>query len=58
MASTLKTTNINNNAHSNSEPEDTKTKDTTPFQVNYPSTGKNIPYNTHLASISSDNLAH
>ena len=42
MASTLKTTNVNNNADSYSEPEDTKTKDTTPSQANYPSTSKNI----------------
>ena len=49
MASTLKTSNVNNNADSNPEPEDTKTKDTkdtTPSQVNYPSTSRNTPYNT------------
>ena len=57
MASTLKMTNVNNNADSNAEQEDTKTKDTTPSQVNYPSTSKNTPYNTQLTSISSDNLA-
>ena len=48
MVSTLKTANTNNNADSNPEPEDTTSKDTLPFQVNYPSTskkGNNIPYN-------------
>ena len=45
MASTLKMTNVNNNADSNTEQDnkDTKTKDTTPSQVNYPS--KNAQYN-------------
>ena len=53
MASTLKTSNVNNNANSNPESEDTTTKDTIPSQVNYPSTSrnypstsKNTPYNT------------
>ena len=58
MASTLKTYNVNNNADSNPEPEDTKTKDTIPSQVNYPSTSRNTPYNTRLASVSNDNLSH
>ena len=58
MASTLKMTNVNNNANSNPEPEDTKTKDTTPSQVNYPSTSRNTPYNTRLTSVSSNYLAH
>ena len=58
MASTLKMTNVNNNANSNPEPEDTKTKDTIPSQVNYPSTSRSTPYNTQLTSISSNNLAH
>ena len=40
MVSTLKMSNVNNNANSNPEPEDTKTKDTIPSQVNYPSTSK------------------
>ena len=60
MASNLKTSNVNNNADSNPEPEDTKTKDTkdtTPSQVNYPSTSRNTPYNTRLPSISSNNLS-
>ena len=58
MASTLKTTNVNNNADSNTEQDnkDTKTKDTTPSQVNYPS--KNNQFNTRLTSIGSNNLAH
>ena len=58
MASTLKMTNINNNADSNSEQDETKTKDTTPSQVNYPSTSRNTQYNTWLTSIRSSNLAH
>ena len=45
MASTLKTTNINNNANSNPGSEDTTMKDI-PSQVNYPSTSKINPYNT------------
>ena len=43
MASTLKTSNVNNNADSNPESEDTITKDTIPSQVNYPSTSRNYP---------------
>ena len=57
MASTLKMSNVNNNANSNPEPEDTKTKNTIPSQVNYPSTSRNTPYNTQLASVSSNNLS-
>ena len=57
MASTVKMSNVNNNANSNPESEDTKSKDTIPSQVNYPSTSRNIPYNTRLASVSSNNLS-
>ena len=57
MASTLKATNINNNANSNPGSEDkeipTQASSQGPSQVNYPSTSKNIghigknnPYNT------------
>ena len=68
MASTLKVTNINNNANSNPGSEDkeilTQASSQGPSQVNYPSTSKNIchtgknnPYNTRLASHNSDNLS-
>ena len=69
MASTLKVTNINNNAGSNPGSEDkdipTQAPSQGPSQVNYPSTSKNVchigknnPYNTQLALHSSDNLSH
>ena len=60
MASTLKMTNTKNNADSNPRSEDTTIKDTIPSRVNYLSTSKksnNTPYNTQLASHSSDNLS-
>ena len=67
MASTLKVTNINNNADSNPGSEDkdipTQVPSQGPSQVNYPSTSKNTchnsknnPYNTGLASHSCNNL--
>ena len=46
MASTLKMSTVNKNADSNPESEDTKTKETIPSQVNYPSISRNTPYNT------------
>ena len=69
MASTIQATNINNNANSNPGSEDkeilTQVSSLGPSQVN-PSTSNNItntkntgnnPYNTQLASQSSDNLS-
>ena len=50
MASTLKMTNINDNADSNPGSEDKNIPTQVPSQgpswVNYPSTSKNNPYNT------------